>query len=117
MRTERVVASRFSRLAVAEQVRRNDSMGLSQQLNDLVPLRGAASDAVDQHHGRSLARDIEVHALAVQRNLDALDHRRRPHLPVTPFGNRLSRRAFRSWNRGHVPPRYRFAAAAPPDRS
>jgi hypothetical protein len=50
---ERVVAARLGRLAVAEQVGRDDVRVLAEPLHDLLPLLGARGDAVHQRDDRS----------------------------------------------------------------
>ena len=52
---ERVVAARLGRLAVAEQVRRQDVMVGGEMLDRRLPLRGAAGDPVDEDDQRPFA--------------------------------------------------------------
>ena len=108
VRAERVVTAGLGRLAVAEQVRRDDGVALGQQLDDLVPLRGAPRDPVNQHHGWSLTGDRELHAVAVQQDLDALDLRLDPARPG-PGGRLAGSGVARSGlERLSCTPRYRF---------
>jgi len=110
--------------AVAEQVRRNDGVLLGQQLDHLVPLPGAAGNAVDQDDRRALAGNGEVHAVAVKRNLHALECRDHPHTALTPRGRfgrlgRLGRRGRRGrrilwgWAGAHAPHRSESAHGGP----
>ena len=73
MRPERVIAPRLGRLAVPEQIRRDNRMPGGQHAGHVVPLRRAARNPVNQHDGRSLTRDAEVHAMPMEGDLDPLD--------------------------------------------
>ena len=66
---ERVVAARFRRLAVAEQVGREHGVLGDQMLDRGVPLVRAAGDPVDQDHQRALAAMAKADPMAVQLDL------------------------------------------------
>ena len=72
-RAQRVVAARLGGLSVTEQVRRHHGVVLGEAQHRLVPLRGAACDAVDEDDRGPFAGDREVHAVTVQLHVDALD--------------------------------------------
>jgi hypothetical protein len=97
-----VVAARLGRLAVAQQVGRDHGVVVGQLDHRLIPLGGAAGDAVDQHHGRAVAGDVEADAVAVEAHLGALDVRNgRYRAPAGLWlGSGLGRASLRSGGGG-----------------
>jgi hypothetical protein len=100
---------------VAHQIRSDDSVVLRQKLNHLVPLPGAAGDAMYQDHRRSLSRNVEVHAVAVQRDLSPLDTWHHPDVPVAPPGVWLWVPSLTSRTRRHSGQKYKFVPIAAPE--
>ena len=67
VRAERVVAARLGRLAVAEQVGRDDGVAvLGEDGHDVLPRRGAAGQAVHEDDGRAFARHAVGDVMTVQ---------------------------------------------------
>ena len=78
---QRVIAAWLGGVSMSEEIGRHDGVVLGQQLNRLVPLRGTAGNAVDQHNRGAFSGNVEVHAVAVERNLHPFDRRNRPDVP------------------------------------
>jgi hypothetical protein len=72
---ERVVAARLRRVAVAEQVGRDDGEAPRERREHGLPARRRVRDAVDEHEQRAVAADPVVQPVAVEADL-RLAHKR-----------------------------------------
>jgi hypothetical protein len=71
---QRVVAARLGRGSVAEEVRRDDVVGVGQRRPHRLPGQRVRADPVEQDDGRSLARAQVADAVAVEHGGAGLEH-------------------------------------------